>query len=265
MDGFDIIHYLSQHSLTISLASTRIAIVFFILPLFTAELIPALVRNAIFLSLAITIVAIQPTFDTSELRTTEWVILFAKEAVVGITIGVMFGVFLWAFETAGQIVDNQIGTSTAQVQDPLTGLQTTLIGSFLARLANFVFVTAGGLLLLTNVIFESYVIWPIEKRLPGLVGSGVEVLSGEFFYYLELTLMIASPMIVVILFIDSMMGLMNKYAQQFNVFFLSMSLKLLAAIAILFVSIVVLIELLIQELHEHADKVPEVLKHLYGG
>ncbi|MCG8040342.1 MAG: flagellar biosynthetic protein FliR, partial [Candidatus Thiodiazotropha endolucinida] len=121
MDGFDLLQYLSENALTISLASTRIAIIFIILPLFTSELVPALVRNAIFLSMAIMVVVIQPSLELAELHTAAWLILFIKEAVVGLTIGVLFGVYLWAFETAGQIIDNQIGTSIAQVQDPLTG------------------------------------------------------------------------------------------------------------------------------------------------
>jgi type III secretion protein T len=265
MDGFDLLQYLSENALTISLASTRVAIVFLILPLFTSELVPALVRNSIFLSMAIMTVVIQPTLDLEKLHTTAWLILFVKEAVVGLAIGIMFGVYLWAFETAGQIIDNQIGTSIVQVQDPLTGSQTTLIGSFLARLANYIFVSAGGLLLLNGVLFESYLIWPIETRLPNLKSEGVSVLGSEFYYYFKLTLLIASPMLVVVLMIDSMMGLVNRYAQQFNVFFLSMSLKLLSAIIMLFITMTSLIQLLISELHKHSEKIPSILQHLYGG
>ena len=99
MDGFDLLQYLSEHALTISLASTRIAIIFLILPLFTSELIPALVRNAIFLSMALMTVVIQPSLDLKALHTAAWLILFVKEALLGLTIGVLFGVYLWAFDT----------------------------------------------------------------------------------------------------------------------------------------------------------------------
>jgi type III secretion protein T len=126
-------------------------------------------------------------------------------------------------------------------------------------------VTSGGLLLLNNVVFESYYIWPIESKLPDMAGAGMEVLSSEFYYYLKLTMLIASPIIVVILMIDSMMGLINRYAQQFNVFFLSMSLKMYAAIIMLFITIISLIQLLITELYDHAEKIPIILERLYGG
>jgi type III secretion protein T len=263
MDGFDIIHYLSVNALTISMAATRVAVVFLILPLFSRELIPPLVRNAIFISLALISIIIQPLFDLSALTAADWIILFAKEAMLGITIGVFFGVYLWAFETAGQVIDFQIGASVAQLQDPLTGSQTTLIGSFLGRLANYIFVTAGGLMLLSGIQLESFYIWPLDQKLPDIAKIGSGVFTSEFSYYFQLAILIASPMIIAILLIDVMMGLINRYAQQFNVFFLSLSLKMLAAISMLWITIVAIIQLLINEIHQHYDKIDEILKGLF--
>lgn len=251
MNGLDIIHYLSVNALNIGLATTRVAVIFLILPLFTSELIPPLVRNTIFLSLAILSVIVQPEIDLTTLKATDWILLFAKEGLIGITIGVFFGVYLWAFETAGQIVDYQIGASVAQLQDPLTGTQTTLLGLFLARLANYIFVTAGGLMLLSGILLESYYLWPLDQKLTDIAKIGFEIYATEFSYYFQLAILVASPMIIVILVVDVMMGLVNRYAQQFNVFFLSLSLKMLAAISMLFITIVALTELIIRELHQH--------------
>jgi type III secretion protein T len=263
MEGFDIIHYLSVNALTISMAATRVAVIFLIIPLFSSELIPPLVRNAIFLALALVSVVIQPTIDLSTLATTDWILLFSKEALLGIIIGVFFGIFLWAFETAGQIIDLQIGASIAQMQDPLTGSQTTLIGLFLGRLANYIFVTAGGLMLLSGTLLESFYIWPLDQKLPDITKIGFEYFGSEFSYYFQLAILIASPMIIVIILIDVMMGLINRYAQQFNVFFLSLSLKMLAAITMLFITIVTLIELLIRELHQHYKEIDQIMRNLF--
>jgi len=80
----------------------------------------------------------------------------------------------------------------------------------------------------------------------------------------RLTLLIAAPMLVVLFIIDSVLGLVNRYAQQLNVFFLSMSLKALAAVAILFVMVVSLMQLLIDELLRHYDIVSALLRSLFG-
>lgn len=150
-----------------------------------------------------------------------------------------------------------------QIQDPLTGTQTTLIGLFLARLANYIFVTAGGLMLLTGILLESYYLWPLDQKLPDIEKVGLEQYASEFSYYFQLAVLIASPMIIVILLIDVMMGLINRYAQQFNVFFLSLSLKMLAAISMLFLTIVALIQLLIRELHQHFKNIHDIINNLF--
>lgn len=264
MDGFDIIQYLAVNALTISLAATRVAVIFLILPLLTPELVPPLVRNSIFLSLALVAVVVQPALDLTALSMSDWILLFAKEAIIGILTGGFFGIYLWAFETAGQIIDTQAGASVAQVHDPMTGVQTTLIGSFLGRLVNYVFVSAGGLILITGFLLESYHLWPLEKLTLDLNIEGFIELGSEFAYYFQLAILIASPIIVVILTIDVLMGLINRYAQQFNVFFLSLSLKMLAATSMLFITIIALVELLVKEIQSHYANLADMLKAILG-
>jgi type III secretion protein T len=265
MDGFDIFHYLAVNALTISLAATRISIIFIMIPLFTPELIPPLVRNSIFLSLALVSVIVQPALDLTDISMPDWIVLYFKEAVIGILIGGFFGIYLWAFETAGQIIDSQAGASVAQVHDPLTGTQTTLLGSFLGRFANYIFVSAGGLILITGFLLESYYLWPLDTKVLNLNTVGLMELGAEFAYYFQLAILIAAPVIVIILVIDLLMGLINRYAQQFNVFFLSLSLKMLAATSVLFITIIALVELLVKEIQKHSENLTDILKAILGG
>jgi len=259
----DIFTPLAGQAVTVALATTRIAVAFLVLPLFSSETVPALVRNAIFVALAIVTIAVQPEVTVGKLSELSWFMLFLKEIIVGLAIGFLFGIYLWAFETAGDIIDSQIGISMAQIMDPLSGHQTTLLGEFLSRLTNYVFMAAGGLMLLVGVLFESYAIWPIEKTLPGFAPGGVGLFATEFGNFFRLALLISAPMLVVIFLIDIVMGLINRYAQQFNVFFLSMSLKMLAAISVLVAMIFMLADLLISELTKHAGAFPEILDRLF--
>lgn len=265
MQASDIFTFLSSHALLVGLATTRIAVAFLVLPVFTNELIPALVRNAIFVAFALIVIIIQPPLPVAALNVQDWIAMFVKEAVVGVAIGVLFGIFLWAFEAAGQVIDTQIGATVAQVTDPLSGQQTSLTGAFLGRLANYVFMAAGGLMLLMGVLIESFALWPIGQPLPDLAQAGVQLFTAEFSNFLRLTLLIAAPMLVVLFIIDSVLGLVNRYAQQLNVFFLSMSLKALASVAILLIMVSFLVQLLIDELLRRYDSVPAALRGLLGG
>lgn len=260
----DIFSLYSNQAVTVALATTRIAVAFQILPIFSNELIPALVRNAIFVALALVTIVVHPVLIVDNLAAQGWLLLFAKEILIGIAIGVYFGIFIWAFQAAGQVADTQIGLSVAQVMDPLSGHQTSLLGLFLGRLANYIFMVAGGLMLLTAAVMESYLLWPIHKAIPDFTQAGIILFENEFSHFFQLVVLIASPIMVVVFLIDVVMGLINRYAQQFNVFFISMSLKMMAAVAVLMLTIVALIELLVSEMHSHSAELLDRLQKVLG-
>lgn len=265
MDAADIFSWLSSHALLVGLATTRIAVAFLLLPVFTSELIPPLIRNAIFVAFALISVMLQPTISVADFSTGDWIMLFAKEAFVGAAIGVFFGIMLWAFEAAGQVIDTQIGATMAQIIDPLSGHQTSLTGAFLSRLANFVFMAVGGLLILIGILMESYALWPIGQVLPDLAKLGVTLFEAEFSNFFQLMLLISAPMLVVLFIIDSVLGLVNRYAQELNVFFLSMSLKALAAVAMLLIMVPPLVQLIIDKVADHSALTLDSLRQLLGG
>lgn len=258
----DVFALLSNHAVTVALATTRIAVAFQMLPIFSNQLVPALVRNAIFVALALVTIVVHPILTVENVGAQGWLLLFAKEILIGVAIGVFFGIFLWAFEAAGMVVDTQIGMSVAQVLDPLSGHQTSLLGLFLGRLANYIFMVAGGLMLLAGVTMESYQLWPIHKVLPDLSQAGIILFESEFSYFFHLMVLIAAPFVVVVFLIDLVMGLINRYAQQFNVFFISMSLKMLAAVAVLMLTMGSLIDLLVFKLHDHSEELLDILRKL---
>ena len=237
--------------LLVALSVTRISVAFLILPLFSNEVIPALVRNSIFVTLAIIAIVIQPTIEVAEFTTARWINLFFKEAFIGIAIGVFFGVYLWAFEAAGVLIDTQIGSSMAMIFDPLSGHEVTLFGEFFSLWINFLFLAVGGLLLLVGAVLQSYAVFPISMPLADLTAASLALFESEFSRFVTFTLMIASPIIIVIFAIDLAMGLINRYAQQLNVLFLSMSLKSLAALIVLIVMLPFFIDLLISEIAKH--------------
>lgn len=256
---------LSSQVLVLGLSATRVAVAFLMLPLFSNELIPAMVRNSIFLTLALIAVVAQPAIDLQTLSSADWISLFAKEVLIGIVVGVFFGVYLWAFEAAGVLIDTQVGSSMAMIFDPLSGHEVTLFGEFLSLWVNYLFMAAGGLLLLNGAVLESYVLFPINEPLDGLRMASVRLFEAEYASFFTLMLMLASPIVVVIFTIDMCMGLINRYAQQLNVLFLSMSLKALAALLMLLIMMPFLVDLLRENIAQHSQSVERYLSHIVGG
>ncbi|HSI60871.1 MAG TPA: type III secretion system export apparatus subunit SctT, partial [Ideonella sp.] len=194
----------------------------------------------------------------------QWVGLFAKEAFVGGAIGFCFAGTMWAFEAAGQIVDTKVGSSMAQVLDPLSGHQTSLTGAFLARLASWVFMSAGGLMLLVGSLMESYAAWPVASAWPRLLAAGTGLFEQEFGRILRMALLVAAPALVLLFLVDGVLGLVNRYAQQLNVFSLSLSIKAVVAHAVLWMQLGLLVQLLSEDLWARPGVVREVLRHLFA-
>ena len=71
-DAFALLGPGGDTALLLGLAATRVAVAFLLVPLFTADLIPALVRNAMFLAIAMLSIAVQPAAaaPTAAARTT---------------------------------------------------------------------------------------------------------------------------------------------------------------------------------------------------
>ena len=265
MDPLAIFGPVGDTALLLGLSATRVAVAFLLIPLFTAELIPALVRNAMFMAIALLSLAMQPSAAPIVLSTWQWITLFGKEAFIGGTLGIFFAGVMWAFEAAGQVIDTKVGSTQAQVNDPLSGHQTSLNGALFARLASYVFMAGGGFMVFIGALFESYALWPVRSPMPSLVEGGTRLFESEFGRIMLLTLLISAPALVLLYMIDGVLGLINRFAQQLNVTTLAMSLKAVAAIWIVWIQIATLVQFLQDDLLSRGVVALQTLRALFGG
>ncbi len=247
----------------LAIGMTRLATAFALLPLFSSNLIPPLIRNSIFVCLGLVVLTVHAPVDESIWSGSGLLRVFVVEAFLGIALGVFFGIFLWAFDAAGEVIDTAIGTSMAMIHDPISGNEVTLFGEFLGRWANFLFMASGGLLLITSVVLQSFASWPIGEPLPQLDAASVTQFQDQFTAFFSLTLMLAAPLLVVIFLIDMSMGLVNRFAQQMNVLFLSISIKSILSLGILAILLPVITDVFIDELQLHSQQAIGVVESLF--
>jgi type III secretion protein T len=238
--------------LTFGLAAVRPAAVFLLLPAFSPEVVPAQVRNSIFLALGVVALVVAPP-QAGALQPS--IGFFLKEALIGASIGLFFAVFLYAMEVAGQIVDNVSGRSFATVVDPLGGHQTSLTGTLLGRLSQFVFMFGGGLTLLVGALIQSYAVWPMDAALPSLRAAGAGLFAGQFQSLMTTAVLFAGPVLVVLFAVDLSLGLVNRFAQQLNVFSLSMSIKAWLSVLVVMMLVPMVAEGTVAAFTEVADQV----------
>jgi type III secretion protein T len=225
---------LGEAVVALALVLPRIAAAFLLLPHFTADTIPSMVRNVFFVSLAIAVLplVLQEPPPTS-LSGAALLPIILKEVFIGVAIGFSFGIIFSALAGAGEVIDAKIGSTTAQLVDPLTGHQTTLIGAYLGRLAAYLFAAFGGLQLFVDLLLSSFRIWPALEPLPDFSALGQMFFIQRFDELMRLVLLLAAPALCVLTLLEVGLGFINRYAPQLNVFTLSMSLKAWLAIFIL--------------------------------
>lgn len=240
----------------------RIAAAFLLIPAFAPDTVPALVRNSIFVALGLVSLSVQPPLAVAAFSAGEWLRLLSRELFVGLAIGFFFGTLLWALETAGQIIDTKAGATTAQIVDPLSGHQTSLTGAFLGRLANLVFMFSGGLSLLAGVLLESYALYPLAPEWPTLLPQGVRLFELEFARLMVLATLFAAPVVTALYVVDAGLGLMNRFAEQLNVFQLGMALKTWLATFLLLLILGTVVEAVVLEMQSRRAVVLKLLREV---
>ncbi len=247
--------------ITVALTVPRIAAAFMVLPLVNGENMPALVRNSFFVSLAIFIYPVAAATAPTEAASATWPLIVLKELFIGVALGFLFGSVFWAVSAAGNLIDSKVGTNFAVVVDPIQGHETSLSGQLLAQLAAWIFMASGAFTVFLQLLMTSYTVWPVRRMLPTLAAAGRELFVNEFSSLLTLTLMLAAPALVVLSLIDLCLGLVNRYAQQLNVFALTLPIKAWVATWIVLLSLGTFIEVITHRLVQNTGLV-EMLRHV---
>lgn len=228
----------TQAATSFAVVLPRIAAAFLLIPYFTTEILTPLIRNVFFLSLALAVMPLalaQPV--PAAMNGIALLPIVLKEILIGVAIGYTFSVVFWALEGAGQVIDAKIGSTTAQLVDPITGQQTTLLGAYLGRLAGYLFAAFGGLTLFVDLLLSSFAVWPVLDRFPDLTAVGSLFFVERFDQLMRLMLLLVAPALCLLTLLEFGLGFMNRYAPQLNVFTLSMPLKSLLAVFILLLTV----------------------------
>jgi type III secretion protein T len=157
----------------------------------------------------------------------DYMILLAKEAVVGLVLAFFVQILFEAVAAVGALIDLARGATLANVFDPLTQDQQSILSALFTQFAIVLFISIGGMQLLFRGITESLVLIPPLKFLPvhefGPQGAAtpIALLSSLFLLAVQL----GAPAVVVLLLTDFALGVINRVSPQIQVFFLGMTGK----------------------------------------
>ena len=185
--------------------------------------------------------------------------LALKELALGLLLGVLLSMPFWMFESVGALLDNQRGALAGGQLNPSLGPDATPIGHLFKQLAIFLLMVSLGLGALTQVIWDSYLIWPPTVWFPLPAANGFSVfigLLGDTFMHMMLY---AAPFIAVLLLLEFGIALLGVYSQQLQVSTLAPPVKSLAGIGILLLYFALLQDLIVGRMGQLGD-----LRHSLG-
>lgn len=219
----------------IALTSARILPCFLFLPFLNSNVIHNTVRYPVAFAICFALFPFMEIDDKPSAMSLIYYMLLLKELLIGVSLAVIFSIPFWTLYIVGNVIDQQRGATLSSTYDPLSGIDSSELASFLNLFAALLFLLQGGLLYILEVLQSSYRVFdPLSFTLPHL-----SPFLGLLNLIIGKGLVLASPVLAAFFMVEIILGLLSRYSPQMNAFSLAMSVKSLMAFFILLLYLVV--------------------------
>ena len=194
----------------------RVAFILFMMPLLGTQNIPVLVKAGHTLTLSLILLPVVEirlaVFPSEPLH---FLFLMVFEGLIGFILGLSIKVVFASIQLAGEFAGFQMGLSMAQIVDPSSGVDATLMAQLYYFLALLVFLSINGHHWFFRAVVQSFRLLP-----PG----GLDLHEGLYRYFLSLSgkmfligIKIAAPVTAILVLTQVAMGIVAKMVPQINI------------------------------------------------
>ncbi|MDD5383012.1 MAG: flagellar biosynthetic protein FliR [Candidatus Margulisbacteria bacterium] len=214
-----------QQLLVFLLILARIAGIMAQAPILSSRSFPTVAKTAFAIWTAILLWFVTPVNPTLPDSLLAFILALVSELVIGLVIGFICNIIFLALQSAGEIMDLQMGLSVASSLDPVFGSVISVIGRLTFYTAMIIFISANGHHLILSAFHQSFTVLPVGKLAnftsPNLVLQMINLGST-----LWLTaIMLAAPVVLLVFLSDFTFGIVSRVAPQVNVFMLGFQVK----------------------------------------
>ncbi len=207
----------------------RVSIVLFMFPIFGGMMVPKPVKAG--LALMITLVLfpiVRPDPRLFPESLVGSINLILSELVLGLIIGLTIRLFFAAIQLGGQLIGFQMGFAIANVLDPESGTQ----GSILAQLGYWVallcFLMLDGHLVLLETLANSFTVIKMGSLNIGVgIFNRISEVSGDMFV---MAVKYGAPAIVALLLTSAAFGIIAKVVPQVNILIVAFPIKIIVGL-----------------------------------
>jgi flagellar biosynthetic protein FliR len=143
-------------------------------------------------------------------------LMVVQQLVVGVSLGFAVRIVFTAVEFAGELVGLQMGMNFATFFSPMSGGEQTAVSRFYGISIAWLFIVTGGHLLVIGAVVQSFSAFPVAGDPFDLLRALQPQRWGAEIF--RLGLWIALPLVAMLLFVNLVLGIVSRVAQQMNVF-----------------------------------------------
>ncbi len=213
----------------------RVSAFFMTVPLFGSQLVPTRIR--LYLSISFTLM-LWPMIDAQLWPTVDLpqaLMITLQQLLIGLAMGLMVQVLFQIPALAGQIISMQNGLGFAMMVDPVNGINVASIGQLYLLMANLLFLSMNGHLVVLQVLAASFETLPIGRG--GLSLNDFYHLIEQGSWLFSAALLIALPAITALLLVNLAFGLMARLAPQLNIFAIGFPFAMVFGLLVLWVTL----------------------------
>lgn len=164
----------------------------------------------------------------------ELMLLAGQEMVIGVLVGLLSTLIFYSAALAGEIAGQQIGFAMANVLDPMTNIDVSIIGFLWSQMAALIFLVLNLHLYLILLVCYSFEVLPIGKIafdpfLLAMLEGMCEQTDGMYL----LGVQIAMPVILVMLLTSTIIGFVTRTMPQMNIMVFGMPLRIVLGLMVI--------------------------------
>ncbi len=226
-----------QHLIPYLLVAFRLAGLGLFAPLFSSIMIPARIKGALILMLAAAIypaVPHHPVFNAT-LTVPQLLALIFTESMIGFIVGFLASLPMLGAQAGGVIMGQQVGMGLGQVYNPAFDTESDPFSQLLSFLTTATFLAVGGLESTFRAVLDTFRSIPMGAMSAQIMPG--ELIIGTLGSAFELALRVSAPVMAITFLLLAAFGFLGRTMPQFNVINLGFTIKIIAAIAVLALSL----------------------------
>lgn len=215
--------------------AVRILALVAVAPFLSNAAIPRRIRLLFGLAICVALIPGLPAMPNVTPDSGLGIAILAQQVLIGVAMGFSMRIVFAGVEMAGFLISSQMGLGFATTYDPQSASNTAVISEFLTLLATMVFLSLNGHLLYVATLAQSFVAIPVvPEMLGGQSWLSLAKMGSRIF---ATGVLLALPAVVALMITNLALGVLNRVAQQLNLFAIGFPLTLTGGFIVLSITL----------------------------